>query len=218
MPTAIVISEGQADDAFLKKLIEARQIANLEVVPAVKPESYGHGGFQRRLEGLKIRGVEQNKAIIIVADNDEYPDRAFSNIQVQIRDAGDYNVPRNPYELSARGKLPPIAVVMLPSGGQQGSLDSVCLSAVDAKYDRQLQCVNAIVKCIGATEETWGKVQLAKLKIQCLLSVICSGDPYTPLKCAWLVEARKGRTGDIFPLNNAAFDSIADFLRAVGEI
>jgi hypothetical protein len=72
--------------------------------------------------------------------------------------------------------------------------------------------------CVGATEQDWGKVKLAKLKVQCLLSTICKGDPYTPLKCAWTVEPAKGRHGDIFPLTNPAFDSFADFLRSVSKI
>lgn len=221
MPTAIVISEGQADDVFLRKLIKARLIANLEVVPPNpdNEESYSNTGFQGRLEGLKFReGIGQNKAIVIVADNDENPDQLFRAIQKQIRDAGDYGVPENPYQLSEYGNYPPVVIAMLPSGGEPGSLDTLCLSALNEdKYAQQLRCVNDIVGCVGATEQIWGKVKLAKLKVQCLLSTICKGDPYTPLKCAWTIEPAKGRYGDIFPLSNPAFDSIAHFLRGISE-
>lgn len=219
MPTAIVISEGPADDAFLKKLIEVRGLNNLEVLPPGDAESYGDGGFQLRLEGLKVQpGVEQNTAIIIIADNDEDPAAAFKKIQKQIRDAGEYDVPAAPFQPSARGKYPPVAVVMLPAIGQQGSLDTLCLSTVNAKYNQQMACVEAITNCVGASEATWGKVKFAKLKVQCLLSVICKGDPYTPLKCAWLIEPRKTRPGDIFPLTAPAFNAVAGFLQQMSTL
>lgn len=217
MPTAIIISEGPADDVFLKNLIDVRGLKNLEVVRPGDEESYGDGGFQLRLEGLKIRpGIEQSRAIIIVADNDENPAAAFPKIQKQIRDAGGYDVPQDPYQLSNRVALPPVAVVMLPANGQQGSLDTLCLSAFnEGKYGGYLKCVNEIVNCVCATEEKWGKIQLAKLKVQGILSTICKGDPYTPLKCAWIIQPRNSRPGDIFPLTNPAFDSITEFLRGI---
>jgi Protein of unknown function (DUF3226) len=219
VPNAIIISEGPADDVFLKKLIEARAIPNWDVVPPRNNEAYGQGGFQHRLEGLKFKaGIEQNKAIVILADNDEDPTAAFKYIQGQIRDAGDYNVPQNPYQLSERGPFPPVAVIMLPAKDEQGSLDTLCLSATNPKYTDQLRCVNEIVNCVGATEHNCGKIQLAKLKVQCLLSTICRGDPYTPLKFAWAIEAAKGRPGDIFPLTNPAFDSLADFLQGIANL
>jgi hypothetical protein len=187
----------------------------LEIVSPTKPESYGHGGFQRRLEGLKVRRIEQNKAVIIVADNDEDPGASFNNIQTQIKRAGGYDVPEIPYKLSGHGALPPVAVIMLPAAGQKGSLDTLCLSALNKAYIRNLDCINALVRCVGATEEDCGVVQFAKLQVQCILSTICQGDPYTPLKFAWEHEPAKKRPGDIFPLTNGVFDPIARFLEEV---
>jgi hypothetical protein len=166
---------------------------------------------------MKLKGIEKHKAIIIVADNDDDPLSAFENIQNQIRHAGGYDVPEGPYQISGRGECPPVAVVMLPAGGKPGSLDTLCWSAANEKYARHLKCVDAIADCIGADEQTWGKVKLAKLKVQCLLSSICKGDPYTPLKCAWWVEPAKGREGDIFPLDNPVFTPIAEFLRQIAN-
>jgi hypothetical protein len=217
MPTVAVISEGQADDEFLKKLIAVRRLNNLEVLGPAGEESYGRGGFQVRLEGLKLKGIEKHKAIVIVADNDDDPRSAFRSIQNQIRDAGGYGVPEKPYQVSGRGEYPPVAVVMLPASGEQGSLDTLCWSAANEKYALHLKCVGAIAECIGADERTWGKVKLAKLKVQCLLSSICKGDPYTPLKCAWWVEPAKGRRGDIFPLDNPVFNPIAEFLHRIAS-
>ena len=217
MPTATVISEGQADDEFLKELIAVRGLHNLEVLRPGHEESYGKGGFQVRLQGLKLRGIEKNKAILIVADNDDDPEAAFKDIQKQIRDAGEYGIPERPYQLSGRSEYPPVGVAMLPASGEQGSLDTLCWSAANLKYARQLKCVGAIADCLGADEQTWGKVKLAKFKVQCLLSSICKGDPYTPLKCAWWVEPAKGRAGDIFPLDNPAFAQIAEFLHQVAD-
>ena len=217
MPTVALISEGQADDEFLKKLIEITGLNNLEVLRPGREESYGQGGFQVRLQGLKLKGIEKHKAIIIVADNDDNPQSAFKAIQKQIRDAGEYAVPENPYQLSQQGEYPPIAVIMLPATGEQGSLDTLCWSAANTKYARQLECVAAIAHCIGADEQTWGKVKLAKFKVQCLLSSICKGDPYTPLKCAWWLEPGKGRSGDIFPLDHPVFRPIVGFLHQVAN-
>ncbi len=213
MPTATIISEGPADDAFLKALIDFRRLENLKIARPRPEEAYGEGGFQRRLEGLKLSGIENHRAIIIVADNDDTPAQSFANIQKQVHEAGDYSVPESPYQPSERGKYPSIAVMMLPAQGREGSLDTLCLSSVNPKYSRQLKCVDEIVNCLGADESTWGVVKLAKLRLQCLLSSICKGDPYTPLKCAWLNEPGKARFGDIFPLSDQTFDSIAGFLR-----
>jgi hypothetical protein len=160
--------------------------------------------------GFGITGFELENPFVMQAGFSPLPLGGQGN---QIYNAGEYVVPVAPRQPSARGKYPPVAVVMLPASGQQESLDTLCLSVVNAKYSQQLKCVNATVKCIGADEKTWGMVKLAKLKVQCLLSSICKGDPYTPLKCAWWVEPRKTRPGDIFPLTDPVFNSITEFLR-----
>jgi hypothetical protein len=215
MPRVVIISEGVADDEFLKALIAVRGLGSLEVLPPAREQSYGKDGFEDRLRGLKLGGVERSKAVIIVADNDEDPGSSFRNIQSQVRDAGDYFVPEQPYQISVRGAYPPVGVVMLPGPGEQGSLDTLCWSAANTRYSHHIGCVEATAACLGADEQAWGKVKLAKLKVQCLLSSVCKGDPYTPLKCAWWLDPPKGRFGDMFPLDHPAFSPIAEFLRRV---
>lgn len=218
MPKTIVITEGPADDVFMRQLKKANAL-NFEIRDATKPESYGNTGFELRLRGLKLEidktSAADYAAVVIVADNDEDPHASFASIKKQIEDAEGYNAPDAPYQLSARGGYPPIAVIMIPAPGQQGSLDTICLTALNPKYSTYLQCAETFAQCVAASEASFGVVQFAKLKVQCLLSSICKGDPYTPLKLAWAVEPNKSRPGDIFPLNHAAFNPIADFLRSV---
>ena len=100
--------------------------------------------------GFGITGVELEDTFVMRAGFSPLPLGGQGN---QIHNAGEYVVPVAPRQPSARGKYPPVAVVMLPASGQQGSLDTLCLSAVNAKYSQQLKCVNATVNCIGADEK-----------------------------------------------------------------
>lgn len=131
MPISLILTEGEADDVFVRELIRTRSLADLEVVSAGKAESYGWTGFQKRLEGLKLRrGLQSNRAIVIITDSDDRPEQRFAEIVAQIRAAGGYGIPANPCSLSTATQYPPISILLVPWGNQAGCLDSLCGSSV----------------------------------------------------------------------------------------
>ena len=111
----LILSEGESDEAFFKNLFRVRNISNMEVRRR-PPKLKGDTVFMRWLEGLKPEtGYEKHSGILIVADNDSNPTRAFRKIQRQIEQAGQYGVPEAAGQVAtAQNELPAIAVLMLP--------------------------------------------------------------------------------------------------------
>jgi len=164
----------------------------------------GKDGFELVLKGLV---TVEREAIIIVADNDGDPETAFRNIQRQINAAG-FTVPSKPREMVASAGLSPLAVLMIPWDEDAGCLETLCFSAVNARYNRELACAQDLVRCAGA--DRWDIAKKSKLKMRGFLSAVCKSDPNTGLRYAW--GTVNGRPGDIFPLRGvAACDRIAEY-------
>jgi hypothetical protein len=207
--TPIILGEGQPDETFFDKLIKARNLGAFDFRPPARGASYGNTGFQKRLEGLSTEtGIEQCKAVIIVADNDSDPDESFQAVVRQLQAVGNWGVPSRPRESVKAGNLPPLSVLMLPWDGVRGSLDTLCFTAAATKRPPIATCVEAFVKCVKA--DGWNIEKLSKLRLRCLLSAACKDNPNTGLLYAWSKD--KGRPGDLIPLEDKCFNEIADFL------
>ena len=210
-PTTYILTEGKADDAFFTNLIAARKIGDFfRTLPRPENEPTGVGAFARRLIALKTsREIEKIKSIIIVGDNDGDPAVAFRDIKKQIESVGGYNIPVNPREFSTKNDLPAVSILMLPWDTEQGCLETLCLRGVNKKYEKEMQCSVKISECLAIS--SWPISKQSKLILRCFLAAVCQSDPNTPLHRAWSTD--KGKCEDIFPLDNAAFDSVAEFMR-----
>lgn len=221
----VILTEGEADDAFVKKLIEDN---GLGIGNFIIREVHGDGGntnFWKRIKTIRTASqpmvLRNCEAMVIIADNDDSPADQFELIRNQIEIANEgavaddlFGVPQNPL-IPARQSLslPPVYILMLPWGNEAGCLETLCLSAINPAYAHHITCVDDIFKCVGAG--AWSTTMQAKFRVQCLLSSICTGDPYTHLKFAWKVDVDKGRPGNICLTNNAACQRISDFLRSL---
>ena len=217
----VILTEGEADDAFIKKLIEDNGLG-------IENFIIRNGGctkFWSRIRSIRTASepmvLRNCQAMVIIADNDNSPGDQFDIIRNQIVIANQgvsaddlFGIPQNPL-VSARQSLslPPIYILMLPWGNEAGCLETLCLSSINPDYSPQVACVDDIFQCVGAG--AWSTTMQAKFRVQCLLSSICDGDPYTHLKFAWKVDADKGRPGNIFLTNNPACQRIADFLHSL---
>ena len=212
-PTTFILTEGETDDVFFARLIDVRHIgSNFTIFHRPKDEPTGVGAFSRRLVALKTETKRQKiKSIIIVGDNDGNPAAAFHSIKQQVESVGGYNAPANPREISETGGLPAVSILMLPWDNEPGCLETLCLRAVNQKYEKEMRCATMQSECVGVGD--WPIQKQSKMILRCLLSSVCKSEPNTPLTRAWSIDS--GRPGDIFPLTNPAFDSIAEFLRGI---
>ena len=98
-PPRLLLCEGPEDKAFFERLIRTRSLPSFRISDTggkiLKAAGNTRFGFALKAKKLE-RGV---KDILIVADNDEAPDKSFSNVCKQIRDAYDSDkVPDRPLE------------------------------------------------------------------------------------------------------------------------
>jgi|GEM_PF-708943 hypothetical protein len=222
----LVITEGSADDVLLELLILRNHLENRILL--YKGEPKGSPGFVGSLEGLitvsEISGqpfdISKIRTVVVVADNDNTPENNFKELQKYITNInkrslrGEYGVPSRSWEIGKGKKLPDVAIMMLPEEGQKGSIESLCLAALNkGKYKNQSDCVDNFVGCIGA--DKWNVPQNLKIRVQSLLSSICEGDPYTSLRYAWSND--KKRPGDIFDLDSKAFKPIVEYLKKISQ-
>jgi hypothetical protein len=220
----VILTEGEADDAFIKKLIEDNGLGVENFIIRKVNQDGGCTNFWKRIRSIRTTTepmiLRNCEAVVIIADNDGSPAEQFAAIRNQIEMANQgvvaddlFGIPLTPLVAARQSlSLPPVIVLMLPWGNEPGCLETVCLSSMNPDYAPQLACVDEIFQCVGAG--AWSATMQAKFRVQCLLSSICTGDPYTHLKYAWKVDADKGRPGNIFLTNNSACQKIVDFLRS----
>jgi hypothetical protein len=213
-PVPLIVSEGPADDAFLRKLMAVRGITEFGFRPRAKNEPDGNGAFKFRLSGLvtQRRNInEKHNAIIIVADNDNNPAQAFKDVCDQIKGAGEFGVPKLPREIAKSNDLPPVSVLMLPWDTEPGCLDSICLSAALRQRPDIKSCLDNFAHCTGAKIDDWGIAHFSKMQLRCLFSAVSKDDPNIPLGHAW---TSKGLALNLVPLEDAVFTPIAEYLRS----
>jgi hypothetical protein len=213
MPLAwLILSEGDGDYAFFKNLIEVRKIPNMEPRRRTGKLS-GNTVFKQWLEALRPEtGADQYSGILIVADNDGNPAKAFKEVRRQIQQAGEYGIPTAPALVApAQNGRPAVAVLMLPWTDQEGCLETLCLRAALQRRPRIARCIAAYLRCIGIAR--WTVSNLDKFSMRCLLSAACKRNPNTGLQYAW--SAEKGRPKDLIPLRYRCFKQVADFLASL---
>ncbi len=209
MPTLpLILYEGVEDKAFLEALFEVHGIKNKF---QFRPDCGGKDKFKSILQSIVIETGEQPKSIIIVADNDGEPAKMFKNIRRQTGKAG-FTRPKKPRETVITNGLPPLSVLMIPWDKDEGCLETLCLSAANKKYKKQLACVDQLIKCVRA--QKWDIAKKSKLRMRCLLSSVCKSNPNAGLQFAW--SKRGSRPVDIFPIRGVpAFNQIAEYFKNI---
>jgi len=215
----LFVCEGESDEAFFRELISRRRLKGCGVFSIRKEQTPGIDTIGERLKGLQAEtGIEACGLVVVVADNDDSPTQRFSQVQKQIRLAGNFGIPSKPREIVApinvpqSRHVPKIAVLMLPWDDVGGCLESICLEAGSAKRPGLAKCIASFVKCTRGGR--WNISKLSKLKARCMLAVQCPKNPDVSFKWSWTSSRVEG---DPFPVTQECFGRIVRYLRGLSR-
>ena len=212
----LIICEGGADKAFFAELIRRRSLPDFQI-QYPRREGDDTGGFHkygRFLNEIQINeGFIQNvRAILVTADNDDDPATRFTEIQEQIRNVGGYGVPDLPLQVARSVRdLPNIVIMMMPPDGTPGNLESVLLPAAYSKWPGLQSPLTDYINSSPAKD--WEPRKQAKARLRSIVSATCKQKPDTPYSLLW------GRPEEYhIPVDHDSLDSIADILERFGDM
>ncbi len=198
----VLLVEGEGDRRFFQAFVRYHGLRGLQVIPV--------GGRRRFGSALKAvmasPGFDRVRAVGVVRDADRCPRGAFQSVCSAFRDAG-LKPPRRPSAVSS-GK-PPTAVLILPDERTPGTLEDLCLRAVNG--DAVTPCVEDYFLCVkrvlGGRLPRRVKKALSKAKVQVFLA-------------AKQPELRLGEAAEAgcWPFASPAFQKVAEFLRQLVSV
>jgi Protein of unknown function (DUF3226) len=148
-----MLCEGDDDKAFFDSLIATRRLPEFQVCTSFECGGIGgKTGFSASLKGMEVLSGWRNlKALLIVADNDVV-DASFAETQDALA-ANNHTPPPDPTGIgNMLGK--PVTILMIPDARTAGDLEKLCLPAIYAKWPQAPACVEAFLRCTGATAWT----------------------------------------------------------------
>ena len=203
------MGEGGADFEFFRALIEERNLPDLQ---AIKPAG-GDTFYGRRLQAMKFnRGLDQVKTLVLATDSNGDPNAAFAKVAAQVRDAQDYGVPAAPLAVSVSptAGLPGIAILSLPWINVLGSLETLLLGPLSAKWPgAAARAEDFIVRSATNASGVSGR---SKALVACLVAAVCTDDPSSAVSSLWY--ERKGFRG-ILGKGDPALDQLVTYLSAL---
>jgi hypothetical protein len=206
----LIMCEGRADAAVLRELVKQRELPEYQIRTSEDAgASGGIDSFHRLLDAIRTwSGFEKLQQLSIVADADDDPHGNFQRVRRQVEAAKIYPVPTEPlveaFPQEGAG-VPSVRIVILPSAGEQGCLETLCLSAALSISAPYAACVEAFAAC--ADVETWPRVaKRHQMKLTALLAVSHPKNPAIGLGNVWR-DARH-----LIPLDHAVFDALSDIL------
>src|SRR3990167_1593071 len=205
----LILCEGGNDYAFFKALLRIRNIPDFQIAFPEYPDQHsdGRNGIGTLLGGLIVKdGFSNLQGIIVTSDNDDDQNASFRLIQDQIRQAGKYNVPARPFEVTKIKDLPSLIVLMLPWNDEPGNLETLCLRSACDKWPQLAACLEVYCQCSDVP--TWTLTKQSKMRLRCLITATCKQDPNTSLSHIWERQEQFH-----IPLDHQCFDNIAKFLK-----
>jgi len=195
----LILGEGESDKFVFESIVSGLGLADFQVeFPRLKADDTGGIGrfaFYLALLSISQSAVSKLKAILLVVDNDEHPDRAFKSVQKIIRSANKqmpkfidnpklYAIPAKPLEpaISPDG-APTVIVMMLPWTDERGALETLCLPAFYGKWKKVWASMEADLDNFVNTSPAsgWETTDQSKARMQCSIAATCEKDPNTPL-------------------------------------
>jgi hypothetical protein len=201
----VLICEGEADCRFFEEL-RRRPGMGSYVVPRFTVPTRGEGrperigGVTRFPDMLRLLAIEAGsdpapevelRAVVLCADAGADP-AAMTRTLTQW--AADYG-----------SRLPSIRVIVLPTDGRPGGLETLCLDAARTRKPEFKDCVAAFFACMGTPARTMEKHDKARLA--CVTAALES-DP------TWSLQHQFG-SGKPCDVLHPAFDGVAEVLRLV---
>ena len=164
----------------------------------------GVSAYPAHLRALQTSGdIRSVSRLLIVADNDSDPAATYRGLRKRLREVR-FHLPESPLEI---GDGPPkIAALMLPWSDQPGCLETLMLEAVFALRPRLEDCVKEHCKCCTPDSLDWPISRLSKSRLHAIIAGCCK-EPAASLAFVW------SKDGNPIPIDSAAFDRIAEFLK-----
>lgn len=208
----MLICEGPSDVAFFQNLIRQRNLPKCRVKDTAdkKGEAAGNTRFGERLRSLQFESGVKN--ILIVADNDDNPQRNFDDVCRQIKQVyGTSHVPARPLQRS--GERPSITILMIPWENECGCLESLCIEAARS-INRQIASeVDQFAACIH-TDRWNNEIRVYKMWLRTMLAASCERDPFIVLRNIF----NNHRNRHLIPADHRCFDRVANALRTFDAI
>lgn len=201
-----IICEGRDDVDFFFRLLRDRNIANYNVGFGKGEDGrpLGKDGFGERIDAVMEFPTVPIRGIIIVADSDDAPNTRFADACNHFRKRSGFPIPRTARQAFASGnpKIPKTAVIMIPSFGVEGGLETLALSCCE-EITQFRDCINDFCQCVHTPRRT---IDTHKLRLRALIAAMNPDDPSASIS-TWLSSARRP-----FAMTHTALDEIAQFL------
>jgi hypothetical protein len=120
----------------------------------------------------RIRGV------LIAVDAKDSASGTFQLLRKQIEKAGLFAVPNAESEVAGTSDSHPrIAVILLPGDGKPGSLETLYVKALSARFRSAARCVEEFLECRNIRVRVWNQEKQAKARLQWLVAATNEDDP-----------------------------------------
>lgn len=204
----LILCEGESDKRFLHQLIAVRQIADdfqIRFPSRGKDNRGGRSKFGAWLDTAKdVGGWDNIRAVLLISDNDEDPQKSLEEVKTSLRDAAGFPVPSAERTVAKAVGFPRVVILMLPPGNK-GSLETLCLSAAYDKWPIVKTPLDALVSSVGTNK--WSANKESKMRLQTIIASTCEGRPDAGFVGHWWESYQYH-----LPLGHKVFDDIAAFL------
>jgi len=99
-----------------------------------------------------------------------------------------------------------VVVYMVPGPQEPGNLESLCVEAAQYAHAEQMECVDALIKCVDITN--WSVAKQAKARVRAFISIAHQRRPDISLTKVWTERP------DLFPVNASALTNSVRFSKA----
>lgn len=203
-----ILCEGISDKCFLQWIIRERNLPKCDIwFPMVgDDDAGGHSKFGSYLTvSIGIESFIQNTMrVVVLADNDIDAPQRFEETRQMLTDVG-FNAPTKPKEFVPTDNLPDVAIFMLPTEGEIGTLESYLLPSMHDKWGLEA----AVDQLVAASPANgWPFNKQSKAKLQSILSVTCKTHPFTGLGHLWTQRKPEFHMDPA----HSSFDELSEFL------
>ncbi len=207
----LLICEGPEDFSFFSGLIEAWGIARFHIWPSGGPGK--RGGKTKFESAIRAFQAERPKTfhslrdIVLVADNDQDPDRSFAEVCQQLESFfGANSAPKAPRERTTTIK-PAVSVLMIPWDREKGHLERLC---VESAHDADRSIASHVDSFMASLKsDKWdNESREGKAWLRTNLAARCDNDPFVALGHVF----EHSRYSQLIPFKHNSFKAIVDFL------
>jgi len=213
----VLLCEGRGDERFFTKLFKTHGVGkNFTIkVPfsgkGALDEFGGRESFGSYLMRASVneRFIDNVKAVLVVADNDDDPALGFQKVIEELKMVDGWPVPEVERKAFKKDGAPTVVVLMLPID-EPGNLETVCLEAAYAKFGLEEEVAEFSAK---TPANDWPISKRSKMEMQVLLASNNRKQPDAGFAASWSQKEKYQ-----IPADHACFNPIVDFIAKFEEI